>query len=281
VNRYDSMVRLTIAAGQAHTGGANNGQIANSGDGLSGETVTYQYDALKRLLSASAAAWSESYSYDGFGNLTGMAGTGGAPTLSVGVDWTTNRITPSGIGYDSNGNVTYVPAPVSATLGYDAANRVVSVNGTQVYAYDQGNRRVYYHDVAGGVENVYLYGLNGEKLARYEVTVSNAPISFALGSQNVYFGGEPGERGRQRGGGGPVGLGALVHHGEPHVLSLRGGIHGDSERHGEVRDVHAGHADGAGLCGEPVLFQHLGAVYVARPIWREREAVQSAELESV
>jgi YD repeat-containing protein len=43
-----------------YTAGANNGQIANSVDGLSGETVTYQYDALKRLLSASAAAWSES-----------------------------------------------------------------------------------------------------------------------------------------------------------------------------------------------------------------------------
>jgi YD repeat-containing protein len=83
-----------------YTAGADNGQIAGSVDNLSGETVTYQYDALKRLLSAGAAAWSESYSYDGFGNLTGMAGTGGAPTLSVGVDWTTNRITPSGIGYD-------------------------------------------------------------------------------------------------------------------------------------------------------------------------------------
>jgi len=60
-----------------HTG--NNGQVVRAVDGVSGETISYQYDALKRLLSASSspnaggtpAAWMQSYSYDGFRNLTG------------------------------------------------------------------------------------------------------------------------------------------------------------------------------------------------------------------
>ena len=49
----------------------NNGQITQVVDTLSGETISYQYDALKRLTSAaSTAAWTQTYQYDGFGNLT-------------------------------------------------------------------------------------------------------------------------------------------------------------------------------------------------------------------
>ncbi|HUE03075.1 MAG TPA: hypothetical protein VMR62_26130, partial [Bryobacteraceae bacterium] len=56
----------------------NNGQITSSVDGVTGETVTYQYDALKRLASASGKNWGETYSYDGYGNLTNMLPTGTA-----------------------------------------------------------------------------------------------------------------------------------------------------------------------------------------------------------
>ena len=35
------------------------GQIASQTDDLSGEQITYQYDALKRLYSASASAWTQ------------------------------------------------------------------------------------------------------------------------------------------------------------------------------------------------------------------------------
>src|SRR6202171_3877010 len=54
----------------------NNGQIASQTDNLSGEQITYQYDALKRLYSASTSAWSQTFTYDGFGNLTDKVGTG-------------------------------------------------------------------------------------------------------------------------------------------------------------------------------------------------------------
>ncbi len=54
----------------------NNGQITSSVDGISGETITYAYDALKRLSGASSSAsWSAGYTFDGYGNLLGIAGT--------------------------------------------------------------------------------------------------------------------------------------------------------------------------------------------------------------
>jgi YD repeat-containing protein len=56
----------------------NTGQITQVVDTVSGETIVYQYDALKRLTSAtstpntgsSTAAWTETFQYDGYGNLT-------------------------------------------------------------------------------------------------------------------------------------------------------------------------------------------------------------------
>ena len=59
-------------------GDQNNGQIASSVDGISGETVTYTYDALKRLSRRVTATWSAGYTYDGYGNLLGIAGNNGA-----------------------------------------------------------------------------------------------------------------------------------------------------------------------------------------------------------
>ena len=51
----------------------------------SGEQVVYEYDALNRLASATAmsGSWGQSYSYDGFGNLTAQNVTAGsAPAYS-------------------------------------------------------------------------------------------------------------------------------------------------------------------------------------------------------
>ena len=55
----------------------NNGQITSSVDGISAETITYAYDALKRLSGASSSAsWSEGYTFDGYGNLPDAPGSG-------------------------------------------------------------------------------------------------------------------------------------------------------------------------------------------------------------
>jgi YD repeat-containing protein len=68
--------------------GSNNGKIASSSDAISGETVTYQYDSLNRLISASGATngtttWTQTQAYDGFGNLTGRTGTGSASGTTI------------------------------------------------------------------------------------------------------------------------------------------------------------------------------------------------------
>ena len=106
-------------------------------DAVSGETVTYTYDSLNRLASAgSGSTWGDSYSYDGFGNLTAKTVTAGsAPTLSVAPDPNTNHLG----GEDANGNA----------LGYiyDVENRIIQVGcqscGGIQYAYDAQNRRIF------------------------------------------------------------------------------------------------------------------------------------------
>jgi RHS repeat-associated protein len=189
---YNSLLQMTQQTinGKAiqylYTAGADNGQVASIQDAVSGETITYQYDSLKRLQSATSTTnsttnWTENYAYDGFGNMTNMTGTGGAPSLSVATNWRNNQIT--GVLYANYGNVSQF---AGNNLGYDVANRLVTVNGAQVYAYDQVNRRVYSNT---GGEKIYLYGAGGTKAATYAISVTNTAISFTLQSENVYFAG--------------------------------------------------------------------------------------------
>jgi YD repeat-containing protein len=91
--------------------GSNSGQLASLSDGVNGETVAYQYDALKRLISATAVpntgssptAWTEAYGYDGFGNLTSKS-LNEAPG-AIDVDPTNNKLQVASIRYDANGNL--------------------------------------------------------------------------------------------------------------------------------------------------------------------------------
>jgi YD repeat-containing protein len=72
-------------------------------------TVSYGYDSLNRLTSAtSSASWGETFTYDGFGNLTDKTPTSGAaPALHVTVNPANNQLsTSSGYGYDTSGNLT-------------------------------------------------------------------------------------------------------------------------------------------------------------------------------
>ena len=100
---YNNLLQVTQVGSMTYNYPAgNNGQIASSVDATTGETITYQYDALKRLAGASSNKnWGESYGYDGWGNLLQMnpSGTAGAPTLSVTADPATNRLP---FYYDSN-----------------------------------------------------------------------------------------------------------------------------------------------------------------------------------
>jgi hypothetical protein len=90
----------------------------------------------------------------------------GAKRPPLGINAQNNEIT--GVPYDAYGNVTQLP-PTSTTLADDVANLITSVNGTQVYAYGQSNRRVWYR-IPGQAEFLYLY-VNGKKLATYTLTI--------------------------------------------------------------------------------------------------------------
>ena len=93
------------------------------------------------------AGWGQSFSYDGFGNLTAKnVVKGSVPVMNVMVDGATNRISSSGFAYDAAGNLTTMPyGGSSQTLAYDHDNRVTSVtntNGIETYGYDGSNRRI-------------------------------------------------------------------------------------------------------------------------------------------
>lgn len=93
--------------------GTNNGTISSMSDSISGETVTYAYDSLKRLVSASGTIqqtlqWDQSYVFDHFGNLLQKNIVGGIlqqPSTQLTVNTANNWITSvSGLSYDANGN---------------------------------------------------------------------------------------------------------------------------------------------------------------------------------
>jgi len=188
---YNSLLQLTSITVSSSfsqqyvypTNGTNNGKAIQQNDLISGEQVIYQYDSLNRLTlaqttSGSSTTWGQGFVYDGFGNLYQKNVTqGSAPTMSVTVDPTTNRI--SGQGYDANGNGL---GAYPMYLGYDVENRVSvagQYNTPQVlYAYDSGNRRVWRGTVnsSGAVtaQEMYYYGADGKKLGTY-VAAFNPP----------------------------------------------------------------------------------------------------------
>jgi RHS repeat-associated protein len=196
---YNNLLQATQAGHMTYNYSAtkNNGQITSSVDAVTGETITYQYDLLKRLESASGKNWGETYTYDGFGNMTQMAptGTAGAPSLSVTVNANTNRLTPSGTLYDNNGNLLLGFPGIE--LQYDAANRISEVMegaGNSFYGYDSDNRRIYYRNTSNS-ETIYFYGADGKKLATYTYTIiqyqtqDDPEIQLMEQSKNVYFAG--------------------------------------------------------------------------------------------
>ena len=96
--------------------------------------MSYQYDALNRLTSATGSSWNQSYVYDPFGNLTAKNGT----DSWVGVpDAQTNHL----YTVDANGNISLSPS--APGMAYDPENRLVAANYSyQQYAYDGHNKRI-------------------------------------------------------------------------------------------------------------------------------------------
>jgi RHS repeat-associated protein len=190
---YDSQLRLTniVTGGYQnpmmsmqynYSGTADNGRITSTVDGISGETVNYTYDQLNRLATAMAtnSSWAQTYSYDGFGNLTGVNGA------AIGtVDPATNR---SGTA-DANGNAT------GSGYGWDIENRMVGGLGA-TYAYDPYGKRIgvitTFLDANQNISTqnmVTFYGITGQRLQTIKCTTDyTGAFSCAAQSTNAYFG---------------------------------------------------------------------------------------------
>ena len=171
--------------------GTNNGKISSAYNAVSGETITYQYDSLNRLASAAGNGWGDTYGFDGFGNLLTKTPTAGpAPTLSQAVNPANNQIV--GQSYDANGNLTNSPNGLSQ-LGYDAENRLIETYSTAQYAYDSQNKRVWAGTLVSNTltgQSASLYGIDGQKLGTYSLSVTSTQFTVTAASLSVYFAGK-------------------------------------------------------------------------------------------
>ena len=164
----------------------NNGKITSQSDAISGETIQYTYDSLNRLASAqsTSGSWGQSYSYDGFGNLTGQTVTAGsAPAYSAVFNAATNQ--PSGYGVaDANGNM-------NGFGNYDVANQFIGQYGNFQYSYAPGNKRVWRGVWTSGTlttDEVTFWSPSGQKLATYQMKLSGTQWYAAQTGTNYYFG---------------------------------------------------------------------------------------------
>jgi RHS repeat-associated protein len=177
----------------------NNGQITQAVDTFSGETIVYQYDLLKRLVSASAtptsgstsAPWTETFQYDGFGNLTAkvLDGTSTPIPVNAATNQLTNAYYDCQRQHDIGGG---------SEFHYDASNRIASETGvsggyyTNEYAPD--NKRIH-QTPSSGTDEWIFYGANGEKLGVYSIgqwydNNGNAHSVFSPMRTSVWFGGK-------------------------------------------------------------------------------------------
>ncbi len=109
--------------------------------------------------------WAQQFGYDGFGNLLSQTVTAGsAPSMSLSVNTSTNRVTNSGVTYDAAGNLT---SKGTASYTYDELNQLVST-GLMSYGYNGDNKRVVaYYGQSYPQFTMNLYGPSGQRLPSF------------------------------------------------------------------------------------------------------------------
>ena len=207
---YNSMLQLTsIASPQVnmtytYSPTQNNGRIVSSSDALTGENVSYTYDSLNRLIAAATTGtagvqWGESYSFDGFGNLTSKVVTKGtAPQVYPHFNSATNQEwTLNDNGFDAAGNW-LGPGP-SNPYSWNVENQLVSQgyvdsSGNQLsYTYDPSGKRVLKYAQTLGYTYpttcaVDFYSITGQRLGAYTCNYTWSGPSFTQVSINQFFG---------------------------------------------------------------------------------------------
>ncbi len=133
-------------------------------------TQTYGYDWLNRLTGMNeTSGWSETFSYDPYGNRTG--GSSSSPYMPLQIptiNAQTNKISAANHSYDPVGNLTQGLGAdgLVKTYTYDAENRLATFNGSAAsYSYDGDGRRV--KKVVGSATTVLVYDAHGQMVAEY------------------------------------------------------------------------------------------------------------------
>jgi RHS repeat-associated protein len=153
----------------------NNGNVAgmyyndSANSGLS-HTASYNYDAVNRLISAAAtgnSTYSQSYTYDPYGNLSCAASPAENKCIALTYSPTTNQITASGYAYDAAGKLT---GDGTYTYQWDAESRLASViNGAgtaiSTNTYNALGQRA--RDATTSNTTDEAYGAGGNLLWRY------------------------------------------------------------------------------------------------------------------
>ena len=159
------------------------------------QTCTYVHDDLARLGSANCGSsiWSQTFSYDAFGNITKNVPTGSTggsfqSVYSASTNWlsSVSNVNPT---YDNNGNLTY---DTFHNLTWDAEGKMLNVDSTAVQlTYDAFGRAV--EQNRGGSYTEIVYAPSGTKLALMNgTTLVKAFVSLPGGPTAVYAAGTTG-----------------------------------------------------------------------------------------
>jgi RHS repeat-associated protein len=156
-------------------------QINDSASPQNTQNCSYIYDDVARLKSANCGStWSQTFSYDAFGNIT----KAGSSIFNPGYNNTGLNNHVSGFSYDGMGNVVNDGV---RTYSYDAEGRPVSVGGVTV-TYDALGRVVESNN--GGTYTQTVYTPGGGKFAHMNGTaVQQYYLPLAGGLTAVYNGG--------------------------------------------------------------------------------------------
>ncbi len=150
---------------------------------------TYVYDKVSRIASGTAAGDTQSYTYDGFCNLTAITHTpaGGSPqTRTISTVASTNRLSMA--AYDDRGNVT---GWAGNSYTYDALGSMSQMNGGQwTYLYNAKDERVaVLTNDSPQSERYAIRGPGGRVMRELEVTGAYTSANLSWVQDYVYAGG--------------------------------------------------------------------------------------------
>ena len=165
-----------------------NGNLSYINDLTQGgqRTRSMRYDSLDRLISvdAGSAGGSEMYDYDALDNIRTLASGNVVNTYSYDslnlLRSISNGTTYRSFVYDNRGNTI---RKGDQELGFDYANRMVSVTGKASYVYDEAGRRVKKTTPQG--TTYYVYNTAGQLLWQYDPATSRGTKYVYLGKKLI------------------------------------------------------------------------------------------------